>query len=319
VVTDHGALREISAAYGPIEDHLHAVATEVDLPDAAIAVCTLRAEEAGPALRAVLDSAAAGRALSEDEARLLFRGLFILGGARDPLAFKPLLRFLRRPEEEIDDLIGDAVTQSLPQIIAGTFDGDAETLLDAIADRAIDEYIRDSLLGAATTLAWDGRIERDRMRRFLEQFHAEKLADDEDYAWIGWLMAISLLGLRELAPLVERAWDERLPERVLDREHFEADLAEAERAPRDPERLRQHNLGYIEDVLEALDWTRGLELFPAEEDDEDAGDWGWLDAAPGEPASNPWRHVGRNDPCPCGSGRKAKKCCLGESDAATET
>ncbi|MCF6115630.1 SEC-C domain-containing protein [Mesorhizobium muleiense] len=22
------------------------------------------------------------------------------------------------------------------------------------------------------------------------------------------------------------------------------------------------------------------------------------------------RHVGRNDPCPCGSGKKAKKCCL---------
>ena len=22
-----------------------------------------------------------------------------------------------------------------------------------------------------------------------------------------------------------------------------------------------------------------------------------------------WRGVGRNDPCPCGSGRKAKRCC----------
>src|SRR5687767_13952526 len=27
--------------------------------------------------------------------------------------------------------------------------------------------------------------------------------------------------------------------------------------------------------------------------------------------------AGRNDPCPCGSGRKFKKCCLGKSDAAT--
>ncbi|HTT09187.1 MAG TPA: SEC-C metal-binding domain-containing protein [Gammaproteobacteria bacterium] len=26
------------------------------------------------------------------------------------------------------------------------------------------------------------------------------------------------------------------------------------------------------------------------------------------PARNPWRDVGRNDPCPCGSGRKFKKC-----------
>jgi uncharacterized protein YecA (UPF0149 family) len=24
--------------------------------------------------------------------------------------------------------------------------------------------------------------------------------------------------------------------------------------------------------------------------------------------------IGRNDPCPCGSGRKYKKCCLGKDD-----
>jgi uncharacterized protein YecA (UPF0149 family) len=27
-------------------------------------------------------------------------------------------------------------------------------------------------------------------------------------------------------------------------------------------------------------------------------------------------HVGRNDPCPCGSGKKFKKCCLGKGSAA---
>ena len=28
--------------------------------------------------------------------------------------------------------------------------------------------------------------------------------------------------------------------------------------------------------------------------------------------------VGRNDPCPCGSGLKYKKCCLGKDDGQTE-
>ena len=32
--------------------------------------------------------------------------------------------------------------------------------------------------------------------------------------------------------------------------------------------------------------------------------------APQLPAVNPFKGVGRNDPCPCGSGRKFKKCCL---------
>ncbi|HEY2184746.1 MAG TPA: SEC-C metal-binding domain-containing protein [Xanthobacteraceae bacterium] len=33
-------------------------------------------------------------------------------------------------------------------------------------------------------------------------------------------------------------------------------------------------------------------------------------------AFNPYKGIGRNDPCPCGSGRKFRKCCLpGRADA----
>jgi len=35
---------------------------------------------------------------------------------------------------------------------------------------------------------------------------------------------------------------------------------------------------------------------------------------PNERVRNPWRHVGRNDPCPCGSGKKAKKCRLANGE-----
>jgi SEC-C motif len=34
------------------------------------------------------------------------------------------------------------------------------------------------------------------------------------------------------------------------------------------------------------------------------------DSDPTAPHVNPFRDVGRNDPCPCGSGKKYKKCCL---------
>ena len=61
------------------------------------------------------------------------------------------------------------------------------------------------------------------------------------------------------------------------------------------EAVRAHG---IEPVIGSLDdW-------PWPDDDED-----WEDAAP-EPYINPLRHVGRNDPCPCGSGKKFKNCHL---------
>jgi uncharacterized protein YecA (UPF0149 family) len=64
-------------------------------------------------------------------------------------------------------------------------------------------------------------------------------------------------------------------------------------------------------VLVSLDWSRVTEeVF--EEDDEEAP---WAEFGyPNEPVRNPWRHVGRNDPCPCGSGKKAKKCCLASGE-----
>ena len=297
---------------GPIEDYLHAVATKRKLPDFAVGMCTLRFEEAAPKLRAVLLRAADGKELSDDEGLLLFRGVHILGGARDREACQPLLRLLRRPFDEVNALLGDTVIESLANIVIGVFDDDIDALFALIIDRSIDGFIRDALFGAGTFLAWEGRIQRDRYREFLVRFYEERSAEDGDQAWAGWLQAIALLGLRDLVPLVDSARrKDRIPEEWIGGAEFDEDLAESERAPDDIDRFTQNNLGYIEDVLVSLDWTRGGEdVF-----DEDGEEAPWTDFAyPKEPVRNPWRHVGRNDPCPCGSGKKAKKCCLANGE-----
>jgi hypothetical protein len=303
---------------GPIEESLHAVATERKLPVLELGQCTIRIEESSPALLALLERAADGEALAEDEETLVFRGLYILGGARVSQAYRPLLRLLRRPWNELDYLLGDAITESLASIAAGVFDGDAEPLFELALDASIDGYIREALLGAATFLTWKGLIERERMQRVLVQFYQQRLAADDDQAWIGWLEAIALLGLRDLAPLVRAAWDEGcVPSDLLERSEFEQELVDAEQRPDDIDRFSLFHFGYIEDVVEALKWSDHLEdedallgeQTPFGEDLFASDDW-----KPMEPVRNPLRHVGRNDPCPCGSGKKAKKCCLARQD-----
>jgi uncharacterized protein YecA (UPF0149 family) len=83
------------------------------------------------------------------------------------------------------------------------------------------------------------------------------------------------------------------------------------RGRRSPERTRfkKAYLGYIDDVVLAL------ERFDTGNEDEFLAP-----AAIGNiarditlPARNPFRDVGRNDPCPCGSGKKAKRCCLAKT------
>jgi uncharacterized protein YecA (UPF0149 family) len=56
----------------------------------------------------------------------------------------------------------------------------------------------------------------------------------------------------------------------------------------------------------------------AEDDAENASDWDndFYDEGGDEPAEqalNPYKSIGRNDPCPCGSGKKFKKCHWSES------
>jgi len=292
------------SVFRPIEEFLNELATAEDLPDLAVAACVLRFPESGPALRAVLARAADGEALTLDEQTLLFRGLYILGGRRDPQAFASLLRLLRRPSEEVEELMGIAITESLARIVAGVFDGNAEMLLAAAADPARDEFVRDALIGAAAFLTWEGQIERERMERFLRHFYDERLAEDGSYAWVAWQGAVALLALRPLVPLVDAAWEEgRVPPDLAERSDFEAVLASAEREPDDLKRFGDVNLGYVDDVLEALQRVyRLVEPRDASVEEEHL--------VPGIPAINPWRHVGRNDPCPCGSGKKAKRCCL---------
>lgn len=301
------SLKSEMKAGSVIDDHLHALATEARLSTVAAGHCLIRIEESGPVLRELLARAADGAVLSDSEARLLFRGLYILGGARDPLAFRPLLRLVRLPHDRLDGLLGDSITESLSRIAAGAFDGDADALLTVIGDLSVDEFVRYALFGAATFLAWEGRIDREAFAAFLERFHRDRLAVAWDMAWIGWLEAIAFLPFPDLAPLVHESFRNGwIDPSHLNRADFDEDLAAAVLAPTDIHRFQKARLGYIEDVLvelEEFDW--------ADDPDPDGSSYRddpWVERP--TPVTNPWRDVGRNDPCPCGSGKKAKKCCL---------
>ena len=56
--------------------------------------------------------------------------------------------------------------------------------------------------------------------------------------------------------------------------------------------------------------TTPLGAGPGEEGEYDEEDYEPRRHEPVMPVINPNRNVGRNDPCPCGSGKKYKKCCL---------
>ncbi len=321
--------QDLEALVGPLPsaaECLELLATERYPSPVLLMAAMERLDAIAPPVLALLERVAAGEGLSDEEANLLFRGLHMLGTARDQRAFQPLLRFLRGDQTTVEEALGDAATQSLARIVAGVFDGDAEALFAAVIDPKIDEFIRYALLMAAAFLCWAGRIERLGMIAFLERFQDEHLTEDYDATWDAWQDAIALLGLRQMAPRVDRAWQEdRISEMITDKAFFAEMLDEAEAAPEDGTRFTNERLGYFDDIVDALSWTASEEdeeegddpfnddLLEREFETDVEADEGEAEDRPGATqgtVTNPMRHVGRNDPCPCGSGKKAKRCCL---------
>jgi hypothetical protein len=302
-------LEEIAAI--PLDVILDTLASGEGNRNLYLGLAQVRAADAAPRLLGLLTRAVDGEALSKTDERLLFFGTHILGGARNPAAFAPLMRLLRRPATELDMLFGDAIPETLPRIVAGVFDGDVETLFGIAADAAVDLFVRQSLLGAIAFLTWDGRIDAALTHAFFERFYDERLGDSEDdadgVAWDAWQNAVAMLGWRDLSPRVEAAFrDGRIYKGISTIKDYQRDLTRAEKQSKSYARFTKANLGYIEDIGEALEWLPpDYEEFDSEPDSLPPSYY-----APQEPVINPFRHVGRNDPCPCGSGKKAKKCCL---------
>jgi hypothetical protein len=282
-------------------------------PAVEVAFATLYAADVEPDILAVLD-----RALREDldtpDQRLLFRGIHILGGRQMPAAFRPLIAFLRGPQERVE-MLGDAITETLAKILTGLFDGDDEPLRTLITDTAVDMFVRAAGLRAMGTLCFDRRIDRQNFAAFLRRIDEERLVpEDDDVVWEAWMNVIGVLGMTELAPLVRAAFtDERIPPFLTGENDFNRLLHEAAARPDDRTRLAEETMGTIEDVLVEL------EAYPAWNDPDtdelthdELPEWAAEGLAP-RPVHNPFREVGRNDPCPCGSGKKFKKCCLGKS------
>jgi hypothetical protein len=295
-------------------------------PYQAVKLATEHWEIVLPALLGRLDGYLADpTAVSEEEADLLFFFLHLCGQQRETRAYRPLMRLCALPSEQVDMVLGDATTVTLGQIAASVFDGDPAPIHAVILDSGADEFVRDALFEALAFLTAQARIPLADTKAFLIHCDAAALQPRQGCcAWLGWQSAISYLGLQELREAVRRAFaDERIGSEIMDFEDFEQDL----RAVTDGvgKHDRAGDLRYFGDIAEEIAHWHGftpeaaaarLKAKSRTDDDPLDGldDLDDLDGhavyTPQSPVVNPLRHVGRNDPCPCGSGKKYKKCCL---------
>jgi hypothetical protein len=247
-------------------------------------------------LLASLAACASGADRTPENAETVFFALHLLAEKRETEAFAPLVSLALEGEDTLYDLIGDATTETLPQILISLYDGDLARLKGLIEAPAADPWARVAALEAYSFFAASGEIPLEDARAYFAGLFDTLQPRSGDPVWYGWQNCIALLGFAELEPSVARAFRQGLVDNsILAFEDFQTDLRESRAAPDRRAVFEERGLKPIDDALEAL------AVFDEPEEESE----------PEKPAANPNRNVGRNDPCPCGSGKKYKKCCLG--------
>jgi hypothetical protein len=240
----------------------------------------------------------------------LFFIFHLLGEWREKAAYRPLARLLRLPGREVDAIFGDGITTTSHRVMAAVFDGDPQPLYDIILDPNVEEFIRAGMCEALAMVTSRGELDRALAGRFLRDAFINLQPQAQNFVWVGWQSIIAMLGLSDLKLLVKKAFDRGFIDRgILGFDDFEQDLRRGIERTGEPCRPDDHEYTLFGDTIEELS---GWYCF-TEQYSEDRERWRKQAEANlflNQPYENPFKGVGRNDPCPCGSGNKFKKCCL---------
>jgi hypothetical protein len=285
---------------------IDALGRDGPFPTHAVRESLARRDEIVPAFLDLLVEYAGDPDLLDDRADALFIILHILGEIGEKRAFAPLMDILLGDPERVEMILGDAITESLAQILIGVCDGDAAPLTRAINHASADEFVRNAAFDAWIYCVAAGHVSRTQAERYLADCFDTLEPRRDNHVWVGWSDAVAYLGFSNLRPLAEQVFAEgRVSYHSMDMAGFDRVLERRLSTSDEIEFLKAQRIHPFTNTIGTLSKWHGFSPeYLRKKRQEERGVQSWMTV------ENPMRHVGRNDPCPCGSGKKFKKCCL---------
>jgi hypothetical protein len=307
------------------------------LPEEALRTCQRHRGLAIPRLIAVIEEAARlGKEGHPREGGAPDFALYLLTEFRATEALPAILEMLSLPEPMLDRLLGDTLTELTHRMLAVLAADQPDLIESLLASPHLNEWVRWEAGQALVQLVADGRISRsDALERLTRQLRGSVQARDT----LGTTIAVE--GLGDLNPLelreeIKAAFDaELVDESLISWEYFHDSLFYPDQPGECPE-LQWLVPSEIADTVELMrGWycfsesaQQERERWETREAEQIADAEEWSEALFGGPLLDydltgegqgtirrEAPRVGRNDPCPCGSGKKYKKCCLNNPPA----
>ncbi len=286
-------------------------------PHAAIELANAHRDEVAPFLVDCLEALVADPARDGDYMLHLY-AMHLLACWRDTRAYRPLVQLGHLPEDVIEELLGDHLTESYGRALASVCDGNLRPLQALAEDADACIWSRNAALTSMTIRALEGDADRDALIDWLAALgerEAQRLgavsAQAGNFELIDGVVSNATdLGAVAMLPAI-RQWfaDRILDESIADEKWVATHIV---RSPQEQlAELRRHNNSYLSDADTEMSWWACFDDRPAPAFKASPSINGQVSEWPAEKPQTIVRDtpkLGRNDPCPCGSGRKYKKC-----------
>ena len=245
---------------------------------------------------------------------LHFYAMHLLAEFREKKAFPYLIALLRLPENHIDFILGDILTESLHRFLLCTFDNEnLQMLFDVIECCELHDFSRLSAIKAYELLYKEGFVDQEEFISYIRSLIYEKLSDDDSYVVFTALVGCVIdRHLFQMIPDVRFLYEKGIVDHSMHGAYDSfIDWIFYEKHP--------EKTTYINDAIAELEqWScfnqdRSINEHECleEESEEIFDDLIGKDYAVDQVITPQREKTGRNDPCPCGSGKKYKKCCYG--------
>ena len=244
----------------------------------------------------------------EEKMNFVFHSLFLLGELKATKSIDAIFNVLSQSEEYLELYLGDALTALMWEVLYKIASNNLEVCKQFMYRPGIETYARVVLPDMIEQIVWHQPERRDEaiswykdvLQFFLTSTLEENVIDSDVIA----LLICNLIQIKgkELLPEIEKLFNLEIVSKSIcgDWDAVSKDVLQA-----DDYSTKKEILTITERYNEITSTCTGFngELSHLEYDDEDYF----------EPYNMPVRaepKVGRNEPCPCGSGKKYKKCCL---------
>lgn len=243
----------------------------------------------------------------------------LLAEFREHRAYGPIVRMSRNPS--VDDLLGDTVASRLHSILAAVCGDKLDPIKDIVLDPEADEYARGAAVRAFAALTFQSHLARGDLAILFSNL-IEALPRDPGHHWDGIASTAAEFRLAEILPMIRKLYEEDLTDpSFYPLEDVETEIVKPFN-PNDPNLALE--FGPFTSAIDEMEWWAAFDPrengpFIEEDGEPDYGAYG-APSQPIVPATVPAMipatpilreapKIGRNDPCPCASGRKFKKCC----------